>query len=162
MYNGYRFSRKPLTVYNPFGLLKHFDNGGEFQSYWFETGTPTFLITLIKNQHIDIANLENLTVVSDDFRRYDAENMSAVAVLYQSGYLTVSGYNEKLQQYSLDYPNDEVRSSFAGALLGTYIKAPEGEQQTLAVKLSRALEDGDVEGVMGALIPFLASIPYDL
>ncbi|MDR1973006.1 MAG: ATP-binding protein [Treponema sp.] len=161
-YNGYRFSEKPLTVYNPFGLLKHFESGGRFQPYWFETGTPAFLIRLIENQHIDLTNLENLKVAYNDFRRYDAENLSAVAVLYQTGYLTVSGYDERRQQYTLDYPNDEVRASFADALLGTYIKAPEGEKETLTVKLSEAFEEGDIDGVIGALIPFLASIPYDI
>jgi hypothetical protein len=61
-YNGYRFSKKPETVYNPFGLLHHFYNDGDFQNYWFWSGTPTFLLTLIENQHIDIPNLENETV----------------------------------------------------------------------------------------------------
>jgi hypothetical protein len=161
-YNGYRFSTKPLSVYNPFGLIKHFDNGGEFQSYWFETGTPAFLIKLIENQNIDITDLENMTVSYDDFRRYDAENMNAVAMLYQSGYLTINGYDETRQRYSLDFPNQEVRSAFANSLLETYLKTPAMEKQSLTVKLLDALLDGNIDAAMNAMIPFLASIPYDI
>jgi hypothetical protein len=124
-YNGYRFSENPLTVYNPFGLLNHFDLNGLFQAYWYETGTPTFLIKLINEQKIDILDIENKTVSRDEFKRYDVENMKAVPVLYQSGYLTIVDYKEgdeeeEDDEFTLDYPNTEVRASFAKSLLGQY------------------------------------------
>jgi hypothetical protein len=115
-YNGYRFSRKPLTVYNPYGLLKHFDSAGEFESYWFESATPTFLIKLIENQHLNILDLGNQTASYADFGKYDVENMEAVPILYQSGYLTITGYNNEESVFTLDYPNAEVRASFSGVL----------------------------------------------
>ncbi|MDR1933756.1 MAG: ATP-binding protein [Spirochaetales bacterium] len=161
-YNGYRFSEKPLTVYNPFDLLNHFFQEGKFLPYWFETGTPTFLIKLIENQNIDIAGLEKETVYYDDLRKYDVADMQAVPVLYQSGYLTISGYDEELQAYSLDYPNEEVRGGFAKSLMEKYLKAPDQDLRALASALPRALYQGDIEGAMNALPPFFASIPYDI
>jgi hypothetical protein len=161
-YNGYRFTEKNLSVYNPYGLLNHFYEDGKFRPYWFETATPAFLVKLIETQHIDIANLEKLTVSESDFIRYDAENMNAVPLLYQTGYLTISGYDETWQEYSLDYPNEEVRSSFANSLLALYLHAPQDEKEALTVRLPRMLRTGDPEGAMETLRSFMASIPYDI
>ncbi|MDR3334372.1 MAG: AAA family ATPase [Treponema sp.] len=147
-YNGYRFSRKPVTVYNPFGLLNHFDKGGDFLPYWFETGTPAFLIKLIEKQNIDIVNLGKLTVRYDDFRKYDGENMEAVPVLYQSGYLTIAGYNEERNIFSLDYPNEEVRGSFAESLIEKYLRVPGQNLHAFIVRFSNAIYDGDVDGIL--------------
>lgn len=125
-YNGYRFSTKNMTVYNPFGLLNHFDQGGEYLPYWFETGTPTFLIKLIEEQHIDILELSNKRIWYEDFQKYDVDNMGAVPVLCQTGYLTISGYDEQQSCFTLDYPNEEVRVSFARSLVEKYLHvAPE-------------------------------------
>jgi len=161
-YNGYRFSEKPLRVYNPFGLLSHFGKKGKFASYWYETGTPTFLVKLILGQKINIVELGNLRVGFDDFRKYDIENMSAAPLLYQSGYLTISDYDEKRERFTLDYPNDEVRSCFAKSLLEHYAPAPELSSGSLPMRLYDALLDGDVDSAMDALKRFFAAIPYDI
>jgi hypothetical protein len=161
-YNGYRFSRVPETVYNPFGLLNHFNENGEFNAYWFATGTPAFLITLIEKQKIDILNLEKERVNGFEFQRFDVENMDAVPVLYQSGYLTIAGYDEELREYALDYPNEEVRGSFAEALLDYYVKKNETELKPSVLAAPRALLSGDVDGAMEALKPFFAAIPYGI
>ncbi|GHV90764.1 ATPase AAA [Spirochaetia bacterium] len=161
-YNGYRFSKNPLTVYNPFGLLNHFDQNGAFESYWYATGTPTFLIKLIEDQKIDIVNLESESVMMADFRRFDAQNMEALPVLYQSGYLTIVDYDNELNEYYLDYPNEEVRTSFSQSLLEHYIHAPETDLRALAKTLPRSLIQGDVDGVMHAMKVFLAEVPYDI
>jgi hypothetical protein len=161
-YNGYRFSEKNETVYNPFGLLNHFYNGGKFDSYWFATGTPSFLIKLIAEQHINILDLSNKRVGREDFYKYDVENMAAVPVLYQSGYLTISGYDEEQNCYLLDYPNEEVRASFAASLVEEYLRVGGECRQTLGIKLTDALFRGDAGGAVESLEPFFASIPYDL
>ncbi len=114
-YNGYRFSELPNLVYNSFGLLNHFFTG-KFEPYWFTTGTPTFLIKLIQEQNIDIINLEKLELTSGDFADYRRDVMTAIPVLYQSGYLTIVDYDENMNSYTLDYPNLEVRSAFADVL----------------------------------------------
>jgi hypothetical protein len=161
-YNGYRFTEKPLKVYNPFGMLLHLDSGGKFQSYWYDTGTPTFLIKLIREQKINILDLSSLQVGLADFQRYDIADMMAEPILYQSGYLTVADYNEATQQYSLDYPNEEVRSCFARSLLDHYMADSGARAGSLNVKLHQALYRGDVDGAMAVLRQFLASIPYDI
>jgi hypothetical protein len=161
-YNGYRFSEKLLTVYNPFGLLNHFDKDGRFLPYWYETGTPTFLINLIIKQKINILDLTKMKVGYEDFRKYDIETMKAEPLLYQSGYLTIRDYDEDLNQYILDYPNDEVRVSFSKSLLEQYLQ-PSGEaSRALNTRLAAALFEGDVDGAMNSLKSFLASIPYDI
>jgi len=161
-YNGYRFSKKPVTLYNPFGLLNHFDKAGEFLPYWYETGTPTFLINLIAKQKINIANLNNMQIGYESFRKYDIENMEALPVLYQSGYLTITNYIEECEQFVLDHPNLEVRSSFAKSLIKQYLQAPMDKANALFSKLPGAFLDGNVEGAINALRQFLASIPYDI
>jgi hypothetical protein len=161
-YNGYRFSKNPLKVYNPFGLLKHFNSDGEFLTYWYESGTPTFLIKLILNQKINILDLNNLQVSYADFKKYDIETMQAVSLLYQSGYLTISDYEEEPNLFTLDYPNEEVRASFAQSLLEMYAPSSEDTFRALCTRLPLALHKGDVEAAMNMLQSFLASIPYDI
>jgi hypothetical protein len=161
-YNGYRFSENPVTVYNPFGLLNHFKKKGAFDLFWFETGTPTFLIRLIENQHIDILNLGTKTVRHDDFRKYDAGTMEAVPVLYQSGYLTVVDYDREDQVFYLDYPNEEVRGSFAKSLMDQYLHISKTDLNSLVVILPMALRKGDIAAAMNALVSFFAFIPYDI
>jgi hypothetical protein len=160
-YNGYHFSESPIAVYNPFGLLNHFATG-KMEPYWFSTGTPTFLLKLIENQDIDIRNLEKLELTAEDFGDYRKDKMLAIPVLYQAGYLTISRYLPDSGTYMLDYPNDEVRISFAKALADKYAYAPEFERTSLVLKFSRSLKLGNFEGFMEALVPFFAGIPYDL
>jgi hypothetical protein len=161
-YNGYRFSKKPDTVYNPFGLLYHFNNHGEFEAYWFSTGTPTFLIKLIEAQKVDILSLENMSMTFVGLQKFNVDNMDSIAVLYQSGYLTIADYNDEFGEYILDYPNEEVRSAFANSLLEHYIHASAQNVNSISVRLPKALSKGDIDGAMNELISFLAAIPYDL
>jgi hypothetical protein len=161
-YNGYRFSQAETTVYNPFGILKHIHSGGLFENYWFETGTPTFLVKLIEAQHIDILKLENYAVNVEAFGKFDVENMPAVPVLYQSGYLTIKSYNNALKEYLLDYPNEEVRSAFSRFLVKNYLHVSGEIAQSFAMDLSRSLFTGDVETALNLIRSFFASIPYDL
>jgi hypothetical protein len=161
-YNGYRFSKKEETVYNPFGLLNHFFNHGDFEAYWFSTGTPAFLIKLIEQQKIDILGLEKKAFTLAGLQKFNVDNMDALAVLYQSGYLTIADYDGEFNEYRLDYPNEEVRSAFAEALLEGYIHASMQDVNALAVKLPKALVKGDIEGAMNMLPPFFAAIPYGI
>jgi hypothetical protein len=103
-----------------------------------------------------------MQVEYEDFHKYDIENMKAEPLLYQSGYLTIKDYDEELNQFILDYPNEEVRSSFSKSLLDQYLQ-PSGEtSRTLNTRLPAALIKGDVDGAMNTLKSFLASIPYDI
>jgi hypothetical protein len=161
-YNGYRFSEKPLTVYNPFGLLNHFDKGGKFAPYWYSSATPTFLISLIENQHIDVLHLGGQTVHASAFHKYDVETMEAVPVLYQSGYLTIVDYDDEQNCYALDFPNEEVRGSFAESLVEKYLHVGGENLNLFIMRFFGSLVKGNIGGIMDALKPFFASIPYDL
>jgi hypothetical protein len=88
--------------------------------------------------------------------------MDALAVLYQSGYLTIAGYDAEFNEYTLDYPNEEVRSAFANALLEQYIHVSAMDLNALSVTLPRALITGDIDAAMNSLPPFFAAIPYDI
>jgi len=161
-YNGYRFTENPQTVYNPFCLLKHFDSG-KFQSFWFETATPSYLINLLDSQKIDILNITNFSVATDEFKKYDSDNMDAVPVLYQSGYLTVKDYIKDTDKFMLGYPNKEVESAFANELATKYLKIPRSERSSFAVNVITWLYAGEPEKIISdGFIPFMASIPYSI
>ncbi|MHB9292216.1 hypothetical protein Holit_01311 [Hollandina sp. SP2] len=161
-YNGYRFSEKATTVYNPYGLLNHFFNRGKFESYWYSTGTPTFLIKLIDEQKIDILDLERKTVTIRDFQRFNVDNMDALPVLYQAGYLTIADYNRETEIFTLDYPNEEVRASFADSLLEHYGEVENAEVYSYARKINISLIQGNLEDALNALRSVFAAIPYDI
>jgi hypothetical protein len=161
-YNGYRFSKKLLRVYNPFGLLHHFDEDGMFSTYWYASATPTFLIKLIEKQNIDIMSLDKLTVGSGDFQKFDIEKMAAVPVLYQSGYLTIVGYDEARDCYMLDYPNDEVRCSFAESLIDHYLHVKDENKNTFFTQFYNSLAQGELSKTFEVLKSFFASIPYEI
>jgi hypothetical protein len=95
-------------------------------------------------------------------QKFNVDNMDALAVLYQSGYLTIVDYDEEFNEYALDYPNEEVRSAFANALLEHYIHVSAMDLNALAITLPRALVKGDIETAINALFPFFAAIPYDI
>jgi len=161
-YNGYRFSEKLLSVYNPFGLLNHFDKNGKFLPYWYETGSPSFLIDLVIKQKINIFDLTNLHMEYEDLRKYDIEDMRAEPLLYQSGYLTISDYDNDYNEFTLDYPNDEVRASFSKSLLEQYFKLSNQTSRGLDTSLRQAFNKGNVDDAINAIKIFLASIPYDI
>jgi len=161
-YNGYRFSKAPLTVYNPFGLLNHFDNNGEFSNYWYGSATPSFLVELLNLRKINIQNLGNTRVGQSDFERFDIDYMTPAPLLYQTGYLTITDYNEERRIFTLDYPNEEVRVSFADSLVKHGLGVPQENAKALHVKLTDAIYDGDVDSMLNAIKVFLAGIPYDV
>jgi hypothetical protein len=98
----------------------------------------------------------------EDFRKYDVEGMRAEPVLYQSGYLTITDYNDDRSRYILDFPNIEVRSSFMTSLLKQYLQVPEDRSRALIFRLPDALESGDIEKAIEAMRQYLAGVPYDI
>jgi len=135
---------------------------GKFLSYWYDTGTPTFLIKLIAGQKINVLDLSDMQVGENDFHKYDVESMKAQPILYQSGYLTIKDYDEEFELYTLDFPNVEVHSCFANSLLEHYMESSGETTGTLNTSLSQALLKGDIDGVINSLRCFFAAIPYDI
>ncbi len=159
-YDGYCFAAEGEKVYNPFSLLNVLKNS-QLQSYWFATGTPTFLVNYLKKAHYFIPNLERQVRLSGArFDNYNADSLDPLPILYYTGYLTINGYNPETDVYSLGIPNNEVRYGLFENLLAGY--APSYLTLGFSVKdFLDAVRSGDVDTFMTNLKSLLASIPYD-
>lgn len=133
-YNGFRFSKSPVTVYNPFSLIQLF-TVQDFRNYWFETGTPTFLIKLIKARNFALSQLDELQLEEIAFTSYEIERLEILPLLFQTGYLTIKDYDPQRNVYTLGYPNYEVENSFTSWLLSAF---SEIEQALVGVNFDSA------------------------
>jgi Protein of unknown function (DUF1703)./Predicted AAA-ATPase. len=156
-YNGYSWLGE--SVYNPFDILLLFDKK-MFKPYWFETGTPTFLIKLFMKNHYYIPELENLEVGDEILSNLDVDNIRLENLLFQAGYLTIKDYKEKYGIYTLSYPNLEVRKSFNSYFL-TYIIEDISAKYKTDIGLIDTFENKQVEKLKDILRRFFASIPHD-
>ena len=158
-YDGYHFAYHSEGVYNPFSLLSAMDDSA-FNNYWFSTGTPTFLVKMMKRFHTDLTKLDGSEAGADDFDA-PTENMHSVLPLfYQSGYLTIKAYDPILSNYTLGYPNEEVKVGLMHALLPFYVVKDPVEARTAAGKMYLALRKDDIDEALEAARAFFASIPY--
>ena len=159
-YDGYHFSEKSEDIYNPFSLLNAFGDQ-KLDNYWFASGTPTFLIRQMKHFRTDITSLDSLELPSDAFDVPTEAMTTALPLLYQSGYLTIKGYDREAQTYFLSIPNQEVRIGYTKGLLPTYIGMESADVQTgFALKFWRALKKDDVNLAMCEMQTYMAGIPY--
>jgi hypothetical protein len=159
-YDGYHFSEDSSEVYNPFSLLKAFDSK-KVASYWFDSGTPTFLIRQMQHYRTDITAMDNLEEPVESFDIPTEAMTTALPLLYQSGYLTIKGYDREAEIYTLGIPNQEVRIGFSKGLLPTYTGLDVGNVQAgFALKFWRALKKNDLELALRELQAYLAGIPY--
>jgi len=159
-YDGYHFSEDSEEIYNPYSLMKTFLSR-KVGNYWFESGTPTFLIRQMMNYQTDIMSLERLEVPSSAFDQ-PTENMDdALPLLYQSGYLTIKDYDRESEMYTLSIPNQEVRVGYTQGLLPAYIGLRSADvQASFAVKFWRALKKDDIDLAMREMQAYLAGVPY--
>ena len=118
-YDGYHFTHNSIGMYNPFSLLNAFKRK-EFGSYWFETGTPTYLVKLLKKHHYDLERMAHEETDVQVLNSIDSESTNPIPVIYQSGYLTIKGYDEEFGMYRLGFPNREVEEGFIRFLLPFY------------------------------------------
>ena len=160
-YDGYHFSKVCADIYNPFSLFNAFDSK-EYKNYWFSTGTPTFLIDILQRSDFDVRSLEGVEATDEQFDAPTEQITSPIPVLYQSGYLTIKGYDPDFQIYRLAYPNGEVRKGFIDSLLPAYIHLPGQNNTFYVVSFIRDLLKGDLESCMERTQSFFASIPNDL
>jgi len=157
-YNGYRFHHQGETVYNPVSVNMFFDRK-EFENFWFATGTPTFLINLLKKEGIYALNPGEQTVL--DFDSFDLEDIRPYGLLYQTGYLTIQS-RDSYGQYTLDYPNLEVKNAMVAYLLEAFGGVSKGAGVSMAIRMEKAFVANDVDTVMRTLQDIFASIPYFL
>ena len=159
-YDGYHFSRSASDVYNPYSLLKAFKHK-EVANYWFESGTPTFLIRQMRHFRTDITAMDVMEVPASAFDKPTEAMTTALPLLYQSGYLTIKGYDRESLMFTLSIPNQEVRIGYTEGLLPAYVGLESGDVQTgFALKFWRALKKDDVDLAMREMQAYLAGIPY--
>ena len=160
-YNGYQMSDRGEPVYNPFSLLSAL-NSKKITNYWFSTGTPSFLIKLIKEIEFDLAELEHMEGHEMDFKVFEIENISLLSLLYQTGYLTLSGYDQSMSLYSFKFPNREVDLSFAKSLLNSFCADKQHICTSNLASAVRAFRVKDFEQVIYNINKILEMLPYDL
>jgi len=156
-YNGYSWNGVD-RVYNPFSLLNFFSKKGSFQNYWFSTGTPTWLIGLLRSQGIYQIEGQEVSAISLD--TFDIERLEVYPILFQTGYLTIRSEEDGI--YVLDYPNQEVKQSFLQYLLQGYRQGSLGEGLPLVVHLRNALQNNDLVKAIEVMNTVFSSLPYDL
>ncbi len=157
-YNGYSWLGEP--VYNPFDILLFLDLK-EFRPYWFETGTPSFLIKLILEKRLSVPTFENLELGDEIIESFDVDRIYPESLLFQTGYLTIKEVKKRraILKYRLGWPNLEVKVSFNNYLLNTFLDLIEKEKNL--DRVYEALEKNDLEGLKEAFKAFFASIPHD-
>lgn len=163
-YDGYRFNAKSPNVYNPVSIAKFFENGGEFNNYWFSTGTPSFLMELAKKTDFDFEKVLSNPVPGVAFSAYEIDKIDPLVLLLQTGYLTIKQTTEDfgMTLYQLDFPNLEVATAFNTYLLNCYTPYSREQVDSFVIDLACAVRSGDVNGFMERWKTFLAAIPYDI
>lgn len=161
-YNGYSWDGQNF-VYNPFSILSLFKENS-FDNYWFSTGTPSFLIRMIKEKGSDITRFDNLPVSHYAFDSFDFDTMDVIPLLFQTGYLTIKEIYTKrdTKRFRLNYPNKEVRDSFLTYLFQAYTQKGPGVSTEILDRVSEAIDDDDVDRIMQELKVLFASIPYHI
>ena len=157
-YDGYHFSTKMTEVYNPFSMLNALQDK-EIQNYWFQTGTPTYLIRLMEHFNENLDEITGKYYSMQDFADYKADMERPLPMIYQSGYLTIKDYDPDVQEFLLDIPNNEVRQGFISLLANNYFKTKEPADSCIRTFV-KSLKRGDLEQFRQSLTSFLASIPY--
>lgn len=158
-YDGYHFTMPSPDIYNPFSLLNAFSDG-QLNSYWFGSGTPTYLIEMLKKFHVIPQKLDNIEVLSSSFDAPTQSLTSATPLLYQSGYVTIKDYDPETELYTLSIPNKEVRIGLMNSLLPEYVGYEKDNGLTMIALLSRDIRRNQVDSALERLQIFLSTVPY--
>ena len=161
-YDGYHFN--PWTsygLYNPFSLLNTFAKN-RYGNYWFETGTPTYLVEMLKRHRYNLYKMANEKVTSKILDSTDASSTNPIPVIYQSGYLTIKGYIPEPQIYELGFPNKEVEQGFMDFLLPYYTPVQDTESGFAIWSFVEDVKTGNIDGFMKRLQVFLSGCPYEM
>ena len=159
-YDGYHFSNSEVGIYNPFSLLRAIDSQ-DFGDYWFETGTPTFLVETMKRNNYDLEQLTRENATADLLGSLDSIDTNPIPLIYQSGYLTIKSYDPRFMTYRLGFPNDEVERGFTRFLFRYYTPASQGRDGFLR-DFVLEVEAGQPEKFMKRLETLFAGQDYQL
>ena len=160
-YDGYHFVENSVGIYNPFSVLNTFFKM-KFGNYWFETGTPTYLVELLKNHHYDLHCMAEVETDAEILNSVDSTSTNPIPVIYQSGYLTIKEYDERFGIYRLGFPNREVEEGFMKFLLPFYANTNKVESPFQILKFVHEVESGDYDSFFRRLQSFFADTPYEL
>ena len=158
-YDGYHFTYPSPDLYNPFSLLNAFADG-KFGSYWFGSGTPTYLIKMLEKFGVEPSEIGNNHAEVSAFDAPTETMTDIIPLLYQSGYITIKDYDESIDLYTLDIPNKEVRLGLMKSLLPNYVASKTRETTTMVAYLSRDIRNDDMDSALRRLQTFLSTIPY--
>jgi hypothetical protein len=159
MYDGYHFTHDVEGVYNPFCLLKCFREN-DFGSYWFESGTPSFLVKTLQNQPLELSTLVNGRQANENqFKNYDPDSKNMLPVIYQSGYLTIKGFEKDSRLYTLDFPNREIEQGFLEVLLKKFINVPYDDIGLEISNIRVALRNHDIDRLFSIIKAAIADLP---
>ena len=158
-YDGYHFTFPSPDIYNPFSLLNAFADG-KFGSYWFGSGTPTYLIKMLEKFGVEPSEIGNNHAEVSAFDAPTETMTDIIPLLYQSGYITIKDYDESIDLYTLDIPNKEVRLGLMKSLLPNYVASKTRETTTMVAYLSRDIRNDDMDSALRRLQTFLSTIPY--
>ena len=160
-YDGYHFCESSQGMYNPFSVLLTLKNS-KYGNYWFATGTPTYLVELLKKNDFKLEEFSNLEVSQDELDSIHQADINPIPVLFQSGYLTIKEVNKEFELYKLDFPNEEVKEGFVKFLLPYYVYCRQSQQKTIVSKFVTALRSGDADTFMQLMQSLMAGTPYEL
>lgn len=162
-YDGYRFTpEKEFTpMYNPFSVLNALAKS-RFDDYWFASGTPTFLVEMLKRTDFDLRQLDGIEVSSASLTDDRANLANPVPMIYQSGYLTIKSYDNEFREYTLSFPNEEVKYGFLNFAAPFYTPVSSTDTSFYIGKFVRELRSGDIEAFLNRLTCFFADFPYEL
>ena len=158
-YDGYHFTYPSPDIYNPFSLLNAFADG-KFRSYWFGSGTPTYLIKMLEKFGVEPSEIGNNHAEVSAFDAPTETMTDIIPLLYQSGFINIKDYDESIDLYTLDIPNKEVRLGLMKSLLPNYVASKTRETTTMVAYLSRDIRNDDMDSALRRLQTFLSTIPY--
>ena len=159
-YDGYHFSKNSVGVYNPFSLINAFSDR-DFSAYWFSTGTPTFLLKKLKEINFDAKRFTGDEVYADEQTLTDSrgDNPDPIPLFYQTGYLTIKGYDKKFESYQLGYPNNEVKYGFIRSLAPMYLHR-ENDTPLDIRNFGRDIENANLDSLRDRFMELFARLPY--
>lgn len=160
-YNGFQFSGRGEAVYNPYSLLLFF-SARRFSNFWFESGTPTFLIRLIQSRNYDVEEISGRRIDETSLSTYDIDNLQLIPLLLQTGYLTIKSYSRETRLYTLGYPNFEVEDAFLGHLLSDITSVETAITPDYIWQIINALKANELDKFFTVLKVFFAQIDYTI
>ncbi len=161
LYDGYHFAPNSVGMYNPFSLLNTLERK-KFSKYWYRTGTPTFLVKMLQNNDYNLNDLQNETVTEEELGQVESLNESPIPMLYQCGYLTITGYDKRFDKYHLGFPNLEVEQGFTNFLLPFYIRNKDKKASDFLDDFVSDVEEGRPERFMSSMKTLLDGNDYSI